>query len=83
MRISYRQCGLWKYKSPTETYMQVSWIPQHLAVVGKVLILRDRHSDDTWSDGWKVQWISPELISADKLDIYADMSREAHERIKQ
>lgn len=50
--LNYRQCVLRKKSKDGSTLEQVSWIPESLARIGKVLRLRD--DGETWSNGWEV-----------------------------
>jgi len=54
----YRQCRLEKYVDGI-IYKQVSWIPAKYAKHGKVLKLR--HEDGSWDNGWIVAEIGEEL----------------------
>jgi hypothetical protein len=73
--VFYRQCRLVK-RTQTGELQQMSWIPDQFAVVGKVLKLR---ADGVWDNGWVVQLAGHNLLSADQVPDFHEMSK-AHLR---
>lgn len=68
--MNYSQCKLQK-----DDLVQVSWIPNRFALVGKPVRLRD---DGVWVDGWIVVEVW-QTISEDQLPDSHD-ERKAHKR---
>lgn len=54
----YKQCKL--RKANTE---QVAWIPEVFAIVGNYVQIKNK-KDDTWDNGWKVEFASEPLDAA-------------------
>lgn len=67
----YCQCRLVK-SIPTGELVQMSYIPERFARLGKVLRLRD--DERTWSDGWRVQLVGNAIVE-DDLDARTNASR--------
>ena len=72
-----------KYKQVTveQTYeggkrIQVSWIPEKFAKVGKVLSLED--SQGVWSDNWKVTQVNQQVIRTHEQVIERSRSHLRH-----
>lgn len=66
--VFYRQCRLVKQVGASQC-VQVSWIPDPFARVGRVLRLRD--ADKVWDNGWVVQTAgSTRFAEADVPDFH-------------
>lgn len=69
--VYYRQCRLVK-PTPTGAFVQVSWIPDQFAEVGRVLKLR---SDGVWDDGWEVRGVGTNRLESNQVPDYHDLIR--------
>jgi hypothetical protein len=68
----YKQCRL-ERATDTGTIVDVSWIPSHLAKVGKKLSIQ---KDGVWVDGWVVAMAGSTLRTYDEMN----SQRSAHKR---
>ncbi len=74
--VFYRQCRLVK-RLPAGELVQVSWIPEPHAALGRVVKLRDE--DGSWDDGWVVKEAGSNRLTTDQLPDFHQLSK-AHLR---
>ena len=74
--VYYRQCRLIK-RTLVGQLIQLSWIPEPHATVGKMVRLREE--DGSWNDGWLVSEAGTHRLTGDQLPDYHQISR-AHLR---
>jgi hypothetical protein len=68
-----RQCTL-ERKTDTGLEVQVSWIPEIFAKVGKFLKLKE---NDVWENGWKVALVGGRQTREDRTERYNDFKRQS------
>jgi hypothetical protein len=73
--VFYRQCRLAKPHAGGE-FVQIGWIPEKFAVVGKTIRLR---ADAAWDDGWVVTTAGGRRLAAADVPDFHELSK-AHLR---
>lgn len=73
--VFYRQCRLSKPTANGE-FVQVGWIPDKFAVVGKTIRL---WADDAWDEGWIVKTAGGNRLAAADVPDFHELSK-AHLR---
>ncbi|QEL20078.1 hypothetical protein [Limnoglobus roseus] len=74
--VFYRQCRLVKDMGQSQC-VQVSWIPDQFAELGRTLKLRDE--DKNWENGWVVRGVGRNRLAAADVPDFHELSK-AHLR---
>lgn len=73
-KTSFKQCRLRKEINSSGEFSYhwiTTWIPAHLAVVGKTLDLKDEFALGGWSKGWTVQSAGKHILTPDEMESYS------------